>query len=59
MSEAQTITSKSIAEGLDGWHITLSAPQPQQASAVMGEPLSTETERTEVSISDPIDSPSE
>jgi hypothetical protein len=44
MSEAQTITSKTIAEELDGWQITLHAPRPQGVDSVTGEPLIAESE---------------
>lgn len=44
MSEAQTITSKSIAEELDGWQITGHAPEQQQAVEATAEPLTKEVE---------------
>ena len=42
MSEAFTITSKSIADQLDGWQITNHAPTPIRPANAVGEPLTKE-----------------
>lgn len=47
MSNAQTITSKSIASELDRWQISCHSPEPQQWRDVTAQPIVDEEEHTE------------